>query len=193
MNILYDKNICFLGSSVTYGYKSDGIAFPEFIEENNGCHSYKYALSGTTLVNNSSESYYARLLKIDKKIKFDLFVCQLSTNDAYMKYDIAKILIAIDNIAEYVKETWNCPVVFYTSPYYDNEEYKIMVRSLNQVKEDFGIYVIDMFSDQEFNNISSELKEKYMTDPIHPSVLGYKEWLTPYMEKDLIKIMEKNV
>ena len=43
---------------------------------------YKYAVSGTTLVNEATNSYVARLQQIHKSLALDLLIVQLSTNDA---------------------------------------------------------------------------------------------------------------
>ena len=47
---LLHKRILFLGSSVTYGHCSGGVAFPELLAEATGCEAVKEAVSGTTLV-----------------------------------------------------------------------------------------------------------------------------------------------
>lgn len=51
----------FLGSSVTYGAASQGVSFADFIARRNGCEAIKEAVSGTTLVDNGSDSYVSRL------------------------------------------------------------------------------------------------------------------------------------
>ena len=76
------KHLIFLGSSVTYGSASGGVSFADFISRRNGCAITKEAVSGTTLVDEGEDSYISRLKKLDKSIPADLFICQLSTNDA---------------------------------------------------------------------------------------------------------------
>ncbi len=76
------KTVIFLGSSVTFGYGSLGVSFADFLEKTDGITAVKEAVSGTTLVDIKSNSYVSRMKKIDKNIKADAFVCQLSTNDA---------------------------------------------------------------------------------------------------------------
>lgn len=77
-----DKTVIFLGSSVTYGYGSMGVSFADYLEKTDGIHAIKEAVSGTTLVDIKDNSYVSRMKTIDKNIKADAFVCQLSTNDA---------------------------------------------------------------------------------------------------------------
>ena len=81
---LKNKNIVFLGSSVTYGASSMGVSFADYIGATNDCNIIKEAVSGTTLVDEGVDSYISRLNKIDTQ-NADIFVCQLSTNDATQK------------------------------------------------------------------------------------------------------------
>ena len=97
---LKDKTILFLGSSVTYGYASGGVSFADVMAEQYGCISVKEAVSGTTLADLDDTSYVARMKRMDKSIKADLFVCQLSTNDATKNIDMDLIEAAIREILE---------------------------------------------------------------------------------------------
>ena len=78
---LEGKRIIFLGSSVTYGAASKGVSFADYIGARNNCEIIKEAVSGITLVDTGQSSYIQRLKKMDESAA-DLFVCQLSTNDA---------------------------------------------------------------------------------------------------------------
>ena len=188
-----EKTWIFLGSSVTYGAASGGMAFPEYITKRNGCKMIKEAVSGTTLVDNGPDSYISRMKGIDKTLKADLFMCQLSTNDATQKkplgrisengsYDTSTVAGAIEYIISYAKDTWNCPVVFYTNPRYDSKEYAAMVKLLRDIAVKWGIKVIDLWNDEDFNAITEAQRKQYMADPIHPTREGYLQWWTPYME-----------
>ena len=81
-NPLSGKHIVFLGSSVTYGAASNGVSFVDFLAEKTGCRVTKEAVSGTMLVDDAPDSYICRMRKLNPEMKVDLFVCQLSTNDA---------------------------------------------------------------------------------------------------------------
>ncbi len=186
-------NICYLGSSVTYGASSLQTAFPEYIGKRNNTTFVKEAVSGTTLVTTGAGggSYVSRMKKLDKNAKFDLFICQLSTNDASQNKplgtvestDTETVCGAINHIIDYAKETWNCPVIFYTNAYYESESYSAMVEAVKQIAEVKGIGVIDMYTDTAFNDITSEQRSLYMADNIHPTKAGYLEWWTPKMEQ----------
>ena len=193
---LNNKRIGFLGSSITYGSAAEGISFVEYISKRNNCSYVKEAVSGTTLVDSDSSSYVSRMKTIDKNERFDLFVVQLSSNDASQNKELGDvndkepdtICGAINYIIQYVRDTWHCPVVFYNSPKYESENYKRMVAALNKIKDIQNIVVIDMYNDEEYNNITPEERSLYMADGVHPTKAGYLKWWTPRMEKDLYKV-----
>jgi len=201
---LTGKRIVFLGSSVTYGAASKGVSFADYLAVRNGCESIKEAVSGTTLADNSADSYISRLNRLAVDGKIDLFVCQLSTNDATQKkplgvvsdslvmdeFDTKTVAGAIEYIIAFAEETYDCPVVFYTNPPYDSAAYADMVELLNQIARKWDITVIDMWNDEAFHAISEEQRGLYMADAIHPTQAGYLEWWTPYFESILEEIMK---
>ena len=194
---LEGMNICYLGSSVTYGAYSQGVSFADYIAKRNGTTFVKEAVNGTTLADGNN-SYISRMEKLDKGARFDLFVCQLSTNDATQnkplgevseagttEFDTSTVCGAIEYIIDYATETWACPVVFYTNSYYESQSYAAMVDALKEIQQKYDIGVIDLYSDKEFNDISAEQRSLYMADDIHPTKAGYLEWWTPKMEEHL--------
>ena len=203
---LQGKTMLFLGSSVTYGAASLGVSFADFIAVRNGCVMIKEAVSGTTLVDDKSNSYVSRLKTVQTD-KVDLLVCQLSTNDATQKkplgeigtardlnmFDTSTVAGALEYIICYAQQKWNCPVVIYTNPQYDSEAYASMVALLPQLEEKWGVSVIDLWNDTEFNAITAEQRELYMDDAIHPTKAGYLEWWTPIVEPALYKAIRKGI
>ena len=198
-----DKTVIFLGSSVTYGYGSMGVSFADFLEKSDGIVAIKEAVSGTTLVDVKDNSYVSRMKTIDKNIKADAFVCQLSTNDATKEmplgeisesfdindFDTQTISGAIEYIIAYAKNTWNCPVAFYTQAKYDSDHYAKMVDLLFEVQQKWDITVIDFWNDAEINNITEEQRKIYLIDHIHPTKAGYKEWWLPKFQETLYHII----
>ncbi len=199
--MLKGKHILFLGSSVTYGARANGVSFVEHLAKRNGITYVKEAVSGTTLADNDKTSYVHRLLKnVDISERFDAIVVQLSTNDAnkavplgeissfYEKdrLDTGTVIGAMEYIIAYCKEYWDCPIIFYTSPRFDSDAYFDMVQALAKIKEKWGIEVFDMW-----NELSVDIPEyeDYMADSIHPSHRGYLEWWTPFFEKKLSNIL----
>lgn len=210
---LSGKHLIFLGSSVTKGQASQEMSFVEYMEARDGITATKEAASATTLVDEwaplgfigywNGSSYIKRLQKIDTDIQADAVVVQLSTNDASNKkplgevgssrnkedFDRSTVAGAIEYIIAYSQETWSCPVVFYTNSYYENAEYQAMVDLLYRIQEKWNIGIIDMYTDEEFNDIDKQAYDLYMWDEIHPTKAGYLEWWTPYMEKRLEEIL----
>ena len=176
---LKNKTVLFLGSSVTYGSASGGISFVDILGEKYGINSIKEAVSGTTLVDINEKSYVSRLKSISLDQKIDLFVCQLSTNDAKKKLDIIEIKKAICFILDYVKETFCCPIVFYTGTYFESDEYSKMIELLYEIKESYDFYILDLYHDKDMLSVNKEDYAKYMKDQVHPTLLGYTEWWTP--------------
>jgi len=199
-----DKTIIFLGSSVTYGYGSLGVSFADFLEKSDVIYAVKEAVSGTTLVDEKSNSYVSRLKTIDTNIKADAFVCQLSTNDATKEkplgkvsdsfdmnsFDTQTVAGAIEYIIAYAKDTWNCPVIFYTQAKYDSEYYGEMVTLLLEIQKKWDIHIIDFWNDEEINNITEEERKLYLVDNIHPTKAGYKIWWLPKIQKSLYEVVK---
>lgn len=204
---LQGKSILFLGSSVTYGEASQGISFADYIGKLDGVHVTKEAVSATTLVDENSilaklgygdgRSYVRRLIEsVDPNAHFDAVVVQLSTNDATMgkplgelgsstdaaDFDVKTVTGAIENIIAYARDTWDCPVVFYTGSYYESEAYAAMVDRLLAIQEKWDIGVVDLYTDEAFNQIDADTYNFYMYDQIHPTKAGYLEWWTPAIE-----------
>lgn len=198
------KTVIFLGSSVTFGYGSFGVSFADFLEKTDGITAVKEAVSGTTLVDIKSNSYVSRMKKIDKDINADAFVCQLSTNDATKEmplgeisdsfsmndFDTQTVAGAIEYIIAYAKETWSCPVVFYTQAKYDSGHYAKMVELLLEIQKKWNITLIDLWNNDEINSITDKERNIYLVDHIHPTKAGYKEWWLPEFQKCLYKILK---
>jgi lysophospholipase L1-like esterase len=179
---LEGKTILFLGSSVTYGYASNGISFADLMVEKCGITCIKEAVSGTTLADIDNTSYVSRLKKIDATtVHPDLFICQLSTNDASKKrnVNIADVETSLRFIVEYVKTTFNCPIAFYTGTYFESEKYVAMIKLLYNLQNEYDFKILDLYNDEEMLNVDSEKYKVYMQDPVHPTLQGYDEWWTP--------------
>lgn len=198
---LEGKKILFLGSSVTYGAASLREGIPEYFAVRLGAEVTKEAVSGTTLTDDSNSSYVHRLLtEVDPATPYSLVVVQLSTNDASKNkplgevsdsrnkedFDTHTVTGAMEYIIAYSRETWNCPVVFYTGSRYESDSYATMVDRLTELQAKWGIGVLDLWNDDAFNSISDAERQLYMYDPIHPTKAGYREWWCPEMERQLL-------
>ncbi len=181
--ILKDKTVLFLGSSVTYGSAAGGVSFADMMAETCGCVAVKEAVSGTMLADVDENSYMARLKRVDKALPVDLFICQLSTNDASHLIPLDRVEDAIRFILSYVKDTWGCPIVFYTGTYYESGAYADMVKLLLSLQaelgQDYDFSVLDLWHDPDMRSVTPENYARYMNDPIHPYEVGYREWWLP--------------
>ncbi len=206
-DILSGKTIVWLGSSVTYGAHSSGhYSMVDYVRDQHPALTCeKYAISATPLVNQTPGSYVARLKLIPRDKKVDLIVVQLSTNDAstgrdfgeagasfdQKDFDDTTIAGAIETIIAYSRETFGCPVMFYTGTWYDSEAYGTMVDLLLQIRQKWGIGVIDMYHNAEMTALyGSELYLEYMAaDGIHPHRKGYTEWWGPYIDQQITEYL----
>lgn len=178
---LKGKTVLFLGSSVTYGSGAEGISFADIMAERCQFNCIKEAVSGTTLADIHEASYVSRLKRIDTALHLDLFICQLSTNDASpdRNVDIADVERSIRFILKYVKTTFGCPVVFYTGTYFENKRYAEMIDLLYRLQKEYDFYILDLYHDVQMQSISEDQYKLYMSDPIHPTLTGYAQWWTP--------------
>lgn len=177
--ILSGKTVLFLGSSVTYGSASGGVSFADIMAERCGVKMIKEAVSGTTLADIDESSYVSRLKRVDKEQKVDLFICQLSTNDPNRGVPISETEKAIRFIVEYVKEYFSCPILFYTGTHFESPKYAAMVELLDSLGKEYGFYILDLWNSEEMRAVSPEDYARYMRDPIHPTLEGYRAWWTP--------------
>ena len=213
---LQGKRVLFLGSSVTVGMAAQNVSFADYLAKQDGVIADKEAYSSTTLVDEfnpiaqlitgNGNSYVTRLNNVDTNIAYDAVVVQLSTNDATGKktlgeistsddiedYDVKTVTGAMEYIISYVYNTWNCPVIFYTGTYYESDEYAAMVDRLLELQNKWGITVVNLYTDVEFNDIDENTYALYMYDDIHPTKAGYREWWLPKIEKGLLEALNLN-
>lgn len=188
---LSGKTIIFLGSSVTDGMNAHGESFVDFLAKRDGVIPVKEAVSGTTLVTTKKNSYIERMKTIDTSMHADAFVCQLSTNDATINaplgtvstgteltdFDTTTVAGAIEYIVCYAKQTWNCPVIFYTGTKYGSEAYGDMVDLLLKIQQKWDIGVLDLWNDADMSTVSAEDYALYILVAIAVNEDGYREIL----------------
>lgn len=201
-------HIIWIGSSVTYGAQAGGhYSMVDAIQDNHkGTVCEKYAISATTLVNQSEESYVSRLKLIPKDKTPDVVIIQLSTNDATTNkpfgeiaegfdmdsFDDTTIAGAIESMIAYTKDTFHCPVVFYSGTYCEKENYDEMIQLLLDIQKKWNIGVIDMYHNEEMTAVyGTDQYEVYMCDEVHPYRAGYVEWWTPVIEESLIQYLSQ--
>ena len=224
---LVGKKIYFLGSSITYGAASNGVAFPDYLAKEAGVLSVKEAISGTTLAdkkvsfdwlkNNPEKeeqlinfmtggqreknglSYLSRLKYLPAEAP-DIFVCQLSTNDArhglavgeisasfeLVDFDTQTTLGALEYLCAYNKIKWQSKLVFYTC-LRDDEEYQELIRLLRQLQAKWHFRIIDLANNQ-YVQTKTKNHPEYMADDAHPTMAGYHKLWTPVFYRALAQI-----
>ena len=195
-----------LGSSVAFGAGSFQWAVGEYLSRRLGCALVKSAVSGTTLADQGSLSYVSRLHSdFDPREHFDAFICQLSTNDAtkgaplgavgqaaaLADLDVTTTAGAMEHIVCYVRDTWGCPVLFFTGSRFESAAYQQMNDLLCQVQRKWGIGVLDLWENDAINGVPSNEKALYILDGIHPTKAGYRDWWGPELERQLVAYLAK--
>lgn len=229
---LKDKTIGYLGSSITVGFQSQNVAFPDYIEKITGSKTIKQAITGGPLAKKEGVrdeiSYITQLENnLSQNDTLDALVVQLSTNDTTLgieigelstsndkdDFDYSTVIGAMEYIIAYVKEKWDCPVIFYINPYLSDDmiqryadannanadeikaayqdTYEKMIDALYIVQNKWNISIIDMWNNDDFKNINLDLRDYYMADPIHPTKAGYLFWYTPYIQQQLEKELKE--
>lgn len=176
---LNGKTILFLGSSVTYGAKAGGVSFADLMVDACGINCIKEAVSGTTLGDIDETSYVSRLKKVDTSQKVDLLICQLSTNDGWKKVPLNDTEKAMRFIIEYAKETFGCPIAFYTNTNFNSAGYEKLIEVMYNLQKEYGFFVLDLYNDKEMLAVDPEDYKVYMCDPVHPNLEGYRNWWLP--------------
>ena len=204
-NLLYNKKILLIGSSVTLGMASHFASIAAYLRKRDHCTVTMDAVLASTLASRSRISYAERLKKhTGDTDTVDFFLCQLSTNDAVFGADLGKISASydpdkfniettaggIEYIIHYVRSTWNCPIIFFTGTKFDNPRYQKMVNMLLDIADKWEIDVIDLWHN-EMNDIPQDLYRLYMHDGVHPTKAGYLLWWVPEIEKQLQTILKK--
>lgn len=200
------KKIAFLGSSITIGAGAFNTSFVDGLEAKDKIIPYESAVSGTTLAGNEKDTYLQRLrdkLTI-KNTEFDLFICQLSTNDGRKGKSVGKITKntqaegfdqnttfgAIEYICQYVQRHWKCPLVFFTclrDP--DNQEYRALMDGLYQLQDKWHFYIIDLWGNQKLRRATAN-DPLAMVDDAHPTREGYVKLWLPIFEEKLNNILK---
>ena len=115
---------------------------------------------------------------------------EISDSFSMNDFDTQTVAGAIEYIIAYAKETWNCPVVFYTQAKYESEHYAKMIDLLLEIQKKWNITVIDLWNNGEINSITDEERKIYLVVHIHPTKAGYKVWWLPEFQKCLYKILK---
>lgn len=218
-NELTGKTVYFLGSSITYGLSSQGESFADYVCKQCGAVCHKRTYSGTTMAlckDKPKLSYVERLTSDPFEGTPDIFLCQLSLNDANHGIRLGTLhnelpslesmnLGQIDTVAEaieyitaFVQAKWpDCQIAFFTVKNNGSAQYNEMVKMLNTAKAKWGqnqygknlIEVLDIWNNKSFMNVKGETLQLYMRDKNHPTRAGYKICWLPEVRNFLLSIV----
>ena len=213
---LKGKTILNIGSSVADGTGSYGTTYGDYLQAMDGCTVISQAKMATTLSlrEGRNDSFVERLTQeVDPNEQIDLVLVQVSSNDATSgqsigsptdsfdldSFDTTTVCGAVEYIIAYCKETWDCPVVFFTGTYfeaglvYQPGNYKEMVSMMYDVMDKWegqDVSLIDQWNDPEMLAVSDEDYQLYMCDGVHPTKAGYLLWWLPNFQKALYPYFE---
>ena len=80
-------------------------------------------------------------------------------------------------------------MAFYTCTRYDSKAYADMVGLLKKIAEKWAISIINLWDEPSFSDVSTEDYARFMQDPIHPTLDGYRDWWSPFIEKKIKEML----
>lgn len=54
-----------------------------------------------------------------------------------------------------------------------------MIDLLYRLQSEYDFHILDLYHDEEMLQVSKEDYNRYMSDHVHPTLLGYEQWWTP--------------
>ena len=104
-------------------------------------------------------------------------------------FDTTTLIGTLEYIVCYAQETWHCPVIFYTCPNVEDEDYEDMIEALEQVCDKWNLKMLDLYNDDDFKTLDDKEMKLYFDEPFCPTKAGYKELITPKFEDFIIEFM----
>lgn len=204
---LYKKKLAYLGSSITFGFGNNGVAFAEMIRGITGNIVYKEAVSGTTLATrtNVADSYVERQQRLNISIsKPDILVVQFSTNDfsnqltlgaitgtTTAPFDTTMVTGAIEQIIAYTRAASpSTKILFYAAPIKVSWAHRAAYASglaylKDSIAPKWGIEVCDMFNEEHVKMTSPDT----FLDEIHATADGYRLIFTPTLMRKMTAML----
>ena len=128
-------------------------------------------------------SYYTVMCVLGRGINSKEILAEVFSEVKQAIFDASDSLADIEKsirfILTYVKTIFDCPIVFYTGTYFNNERYIAMINLLYRLQKEYDFYILDLFNDVQMQSIPEEMYNRYMADRVHPTLDGYSLWWTP--------------
>lgn len=153
---------------------------------------------------NPIDTFICQLSTNDAQTKNLVNLGSITGNDVIQSenFDTTTTLGAMEYIITYVKNTWNVPIYFLTNTYFADEglksmasvkgsDYKNLIDQTYSMLDKwnrlgYDVRLIDLFNDEQLNDISDQDYKFYMHDAVHPHKAGYLEWWVPAIEQRLL-------
>lgn len=196
-SVMQGDTYVFLGSDFTFGAKSGGQSFVDYLKAVDGIKAKKYGGEGFKL-NGKDENtlVYAFNKAVKKSVNPKVVFCEVPVCNAKGRQkngkltsgyyigdcDTTTLYGAMEYICASAELNWGCKVVFITCPSDDEKKYADVVNAANAVAEKWNTKVINFYNNDE---ISFDKKEKrlYSVDGSSPTKAGYNSVYGPKVEE----------
>lgn len=189
--------VLFFGTDFTRGKKGD-ISFVDQLQEKKLIHAMKFCSDDdVTLTKRRNDNNYIDMLTslpVDEympayvmieipygDIKRHSKIGEISDGAWCADFDTKTLIGAMEYIVIYCRDTWGCPVGFYTGYYPEDEDYQKLIDAMNIVAEKWKVDTID-FCNSPSITINDDNKKEYLASKHYPTAQGYKEFFTPMVE-----------
>lgn len=196
-SVMQDDPYVFLGSDFTFGAKSDGQSFVDYLEAVDGIKCKKYGGENYKL-NGKGENtlVYCFSKAVEKDVYPKVVFCEvpacnakgrqnngeLSSSYYIGDYDTTTLYGAMEYLCASADLNWGCKVVFITCPTNDDKKYAEIAEAADAVAEKWGSKVINFYNNDEISFDKSE-KSLYMVDNSSPTKAGYNKVYAPKVEE----------
>lgn len=196
-SVMQDDPYVFLGSDFTFGAKSDGQSFVDYLEAVDGIKCKKYGGEDYKL-NGKGENtlVYCFSKAVEKDVYPKVVFCEvpacnakgrqnngeLSSSYYIGDYDTTTLYGAMEYLCASADLNWGCKVVFITCPTNDDKKYAEIAEAAEAVAEKWGSKVINFYNNDEISFDKSERK-LYMVDSSSPTKAGYNKVYAPKVEE----------
>ena len=196
-SVMQDDPYVFLGSDFTFGAKSDGQSFVDYLEAVDGIKCKKYGGEGYKLNGKGEETLaYSFSKAVEENTNPKVVFCEVPACNEKGKQKIGELTSgyyigdcdtttfygALEYICASADLNWGCKVVFITCPTNDEKKYDPLVEATNAVAEKWNTKVINFYNNDEISFDKSERK-LYMVDSSSPTKAGYNKVYAPKVEE----------
>jgi hypothetical protein len=183
---LRGKSIYCLGSFLTQGGYSEGIAYPDYLFALAEKKGQKVLVEGGEPFRIGSGSYLEALEKNPPRKNTDIVLIQFSDDDLFSELDFAPdsskdprtLSGYLSSLVEKVRSRSSAKLYFLVFPYPENADYLERILLLKRLGHALHFEVIDLRDDPLFSKRKNSLSDDFV-DGIHPTKKGYQNLILP--------------